>query len=492
MRLNILFNYASRLFSAVSTFLFVPVYIAILGADDFSVIALSVLVASLILALEFGLTPAISREMARKDITDSQRHRAFIAIERLFLALFVFILVISLLFLDVFVIRLIGETAIDKTIIATCVSIIGIEAGLQLLFRLHISVLVGLERQVKASLFNMLWAALRNGVVIAVIWFYPNLYAFFAWQLTVTFLVVLALKLHSTAIVQDWPQTPGLVFDLETLQRLHEFAGGMFLISLITLANTQLDKLLVGSLASLLELGAYTIAATVGTAMLIAASPIMMAVLPRLTQYFTLNERCKARALFRKSTRTIALLVIPAAVIVAIYPEAVLNAWIGDPEITQIAAPIIPLLVIANASIALATISHAVALANGFTKYSNVVGVFSLLISIPGYYYSVNHYGVSGVALVYLAIQLISTLTLSWLLMTKFLGGGFLAHHIVSYATPLAGSLLGAYIFGVTFGSEPESRILIVFWLLGGLILVSLSGAGLAMAVWRLADRLEQ
>lgn len=489
---NIIFNYASRLFAAFSTFLFVPAYIAALGADGYSVIALSILVVSLILVLEIGLTAAISREMARKDVTDSQRRRAFVVVERMFLLFFVVLSILSLLFSDAFVIHVIGETAIDKAIVAKCVSIIGIEAGLQLLFRFHLSVLIGLERQVRASLFNMLWAALRNGAVIGVIWVYPDLYAFFIWQLAATFMVVVALKLHSIGIVQNWPRTRGLVVDIETLRGLRGFAGGMLLISFVTLANTQLDRLLVGSLASLLELGAYSLAATIGTAMLIAASPIMMAVQPRLTQYFTVEKTIEARALFRKSTRSIALLVIPVAVIAALHPEAVLNAWLGNPEMTRMAAPIVPFLVIANASIAIATISHAVALANGYTRYSNAMGLLSLLISIPGYYYSVSHYGVTGVAMVYLAVQLISTLTLSFLLMNKFLGGGFLSHHAVSYVTPLVGALLGAYVFGVIFGSEPESRIAILFWLLSGTILVSLSGVGLATVVWRLADRLQQ
>lgn len=489
---NIIFNYASRLFAALSTFLFVPAYIAMLGADGYSVIALSILVVSLVLVLEIGLVAAISREMARKDVTDSQRRRAFVVIERMFLVFFVVLTALSLLFSDAFVLLVIGETTIDKAIVATCVSIIGIEAGLQLLLRFHLSVLIGLERQVKASLFNMLWAALRNGAVIAVIWVYPHLYAFFIWQLATTFMVVVALKLHSVGIVQNWPRTRGLIVDIETLRSLRGFAGGVLLISLVALANTQLDRLLVGSLTSLLELGAYTLAATLGTAMLIAASPIMMAVQPRLTQYFTVNKPDEARALFKKSTRSIALLVMPAAVIFALYPEAVLNAWLGNPEMTRMAAPILPFLVIANVSIAIATMSHAVALANGYTRYSNVIGLFSLLISIPGFYYSVSHYGVSGVAMVYLAVQLISSLILSFLLMTKFLGGGFLSHHVVSYLPPLLGALLGAYVFGIVFGSEPEGRIAILFWLLGGAILVSLSSAGLAMGVWRLAERLQQ
>jgi O-antigen/teichoic acid export membrane protein len=489
MRWNIIFNYASRLFSAFSTFLFIPIYISVLGADGYSVIALSILIASLILILEIGLTAAIGREMARKDVTDKQRRRAFVAIERLFLVFFALISVISLSFSDAFVFRVIGETPIDMAIVATCVSLIGMEAGLQLLFRFHLSVLIGRESQVKASLFNMLWAALRNGVVIIVIWVYPHLYAFFSWQLAATFVVVLALKLHSVGFVRNWSQTRGPILDLETLRRLRGFAGGMLLISLVAVANTQLDKFLVGSQLSLLELGAYTLAASLGTAMLIGASPIMMAVQPRLTHYFTLNKPYESVALFRKSTRAIALLVIPVAVIIAMNPEAVLNAWIADPEIVDIAAPIVPFLVIANVAVAISTITHAVALANGYTKYSNAVGICSLLISVPGYVYALNYSGVLGVAFVYLAVQVVSTLTLSWLLMNKFLGGGFLSHHIVSYAVPIAGSLFGAWVFEILFGTHPEGRFAILFWLIDGVTIVAISGTALALSVWELTKR---
>lgn len=485
---NIIFNYISRVFTALAGFIFVPFYIKLLGPEGYSIIAYSLIVVSILVVLDFGLSSAIAREMARGDITDSDRYRAFCVIEKIYLGLFALVAAIGLVMSEFIARIVIGQTPIDRNLIAQCLIFISIEAGLQLIMRFYISVLTGLERQVQGSIFSIFWTLLRNGAVVAIILMYPDLRVFFLWQLIATMITVVALKIHSYEYTHLWPEMHGGVFDLEVLRRLRGFAVGMLLISLVAVANTQLDRLMIGSILSLHELAAYTLSASLGTAMLIAATPIMAAVQPRLTSHFTKGEYRKAHKLFYKASRLVALLVFPPAAIVSIYPEIVVLAWTGEQQFATIAGTVAPYLVMANVSIALATIAYATALANGFTRFNNVIGFASLLLSIPGYALAIRYSGVTGVALSYLAIQLASTLSFSWLIMKKFFGGGFFRHHLVNYAIPGLAAFTVALSLSAAIHLPNGTRLVMLGLLIAGVLVTGIASTGLSLVLWKIID----
>lgn len=488
MRTNIVFNYLSRLFTAFSSFLFVPFYISILGADGFSIISLSLVVVSVLMILDVGLSSAIAREVARRDISDFDRYRAFCAIEKLYLAIFGLVSLLGYVLADHIAIHLIKDTPISREIIAACLVVIFIEAGLQLAMRFYVSVLVGLEKQVQSSIFAILWAALRNGAVILAITVADDIYIFFLWQAAMTLLFVAALKSNSTRYTNAWASARPPLFDVTALRRVRGFAIGMVSISLVSVINTQLDKILVSALASMRELAAYSLSASLGTAILIAANPIMAAVQPRLTAHFTRGEFVEAYSLFLKASRVVALLVFPLAAVVSIESERLLIAWLGNVELAVLANSTTPYLVIANLLIALATLTYAVALSNGFTHFSQIVGITSLLFSIPGYLIALQLSGPVAVSAVYLAIQVVSTLVFSWLVMKQFFGGGFLRHHAVNIAIPAIASYSSAYVYAHLTEGLVDGRSEVLAALAAGFVVSALVTAGLSVTVWKLID----
>lgn len=488
MRGNIAFNYISRLFAALSTFLFIPFYISILGTDGYSIIALSLIVVSILMILDIGLSAAIAREMARRDVADAERYRVYRVIEKIYFGLLALTTVIGLIVSGPIARNVIGETPVDRNVIAHCLILISVETGLQLMMRFYTSVLTGLERQIQGGIFTVVWTALRNGAVIPVIWLVPDLHIFFLWQMVMTLLAVVALKVHSYRYTSTWPRLPGKFFDIDALRGVRGFAFGMFLISLVSVVNTQLDRILIGSLASMRDLAAYTLSASLGTAMLIAATPIMTAVQPRLTTHFTNGEYEHAWQLFRKASRLVALLVFPLAVIISIYSKMLVIAWTGEEELASIAGSIIPFLVMANVSIALSIIAYATSLANGYTRFNNIVGVCSLFVSIPGYFLAIHFSGILGVAMIYFVIQFASTLIFSWLAMNRFLGGRFLRHHLVNYAVPGLASFAGGMTYAMLISPLQGNRFVMLITLIGGVIFTGIVSAGVSFVFWKIID----
>ena len=61
MKKNILANIVGKVWSVLSIFIFIPLYIRILGIEEFSIISFGILLTSITALLDSGLTSTLSR-----------------------------------------------------------------------------------------------------------------------------------------------------------------------------------------------------------------------------------------------------------------------------------------------------------------------------------------------------------------------------------------------------------------------------------------------
>ncbi|KWV96293.1 hypothetical protein ASS64_03545 [Erythrobacter sp. AP23] len=437
----------SRAISALSTFLFVPFYIDILGVEAFAVIALSVSISAILMVLDLGLSASIGREMARTDTDDCERHRSFRAIENVYLLIICCIAILGVLFGQALANNTLSGTSIDRTVIACCLMIVAVEAGGQLLFRFYINAQIGLERHISANLMLIAWTIFRNAFVLILIGYWPYLITFFIWQLGVTLLLAALGRLACSQMMKNWPTQTRALFNLDwkALKKLRQFAFGMLIISLIAALNTQLDKILVSVYFAAEQLTIYTLASTMGTSILISASPVLTVTLPRLTALFTKGQTHEALLVYRKSMRVVALIAYPAAAAIAFNAEEMMYAWTGDRELALHTAPLVPMLLVGNLAIAAATIPHAVAIANGFTTYSNILGVCSFVVSAFGYYFAVIFNELIILSFVYMMVQSIGTAVFGWSVFKKYYGASYFKTLAVDHGLVLASVLVAAF-----------------------------------------------
>src|SRR6266496_4640567 len=65
---NLIANFTGRAWSILAVWLFMPLYVRYLGADAFGLVGLYSAVQSFIMIADTGLSPAVSREMARLSV----------------------------------------------------------------------------------------------------------------------------------------------------------------------------------------------------------------------------------------------------------------------------------------------------------------------------------------------------------------------------------------------------------------------------------------
>jgi O-antigen/teichoic acid export membrane protein len=279
-------NIISRVWTALSSLIFLPLYVSLLGLDSFAIVALASVVAGVIAIFDLGMSNAILREIARQDINAQQRHAAYLTLRTIYSSLVVVITITAPFASTWIVSNFVSNSPLPDTILKICLMLVIIEAALQLFFRFLLSAMMGSDRQIAANLFNLCWSTLRNGFVLAPMLLLPELRLFFGWQLAVTLLGVCGAWVYvQLALFNHGPRSQGL-FDIQAFVRLRSFTGGVFLISVVAAINTQLDKLVIGRALDIINLGYYSLAVTLCTGILVLPSAFAASIQPRLTGHY--------------------------------------------------------------------------------------------------------------------------------------------------------------------------------------------------------------
>jgi O-antigen/teichoic acid export membrane protein len=422
MKKNIIANFIGRIWTILSNFLFVPLYIHYLGFESYSIISFTLIIAGLMAFLDAGLTATLSREFARVDNSHEEKIRTFKTLESSYFIIVGISIVLVFALSRVIANKWLNLNTFNPNRISFFLKIISFDIGFQLLFRFYMGGMLGLEKQVRANMYQIGWGALRNGLVVVAILFVPKLEMFFLWQAlsTVCFTLLLKLSLSNALTGQNKfdfrPKIERSVFS-----RIWQFAGGMLLISLVASLNTQMDKLAISKLLPVENLGYYTLAVSLSMGIVVLVNPISTALLPRFTALFSAQENAEALKLFKKVNLFVAILVFSVMAILTFFAKDLIWIWTGKMDLADHSYFYLPIIAMSYAMLSLAYVPYSIAIANGYTKLNNLLGIISLFITLPGYWIVTKHFGAIGAAYVFCGVQTAITLIYIFIINKKYL-----------------------------------------------------------------------
>lgn len=475
MKKNILANIIGRFWSILSNFLFIPLYIKYLGFESYSVISFTLVITGLMAILDNGLTATLSREFARLDRDKSSKLKTFKTLESTYFLITIFCVVIVFLFSGVVAQNWLNTKSFTSSELSYFIKIVSFDIGFQLLFRFYSGGLLGLEKQMKANLIQIGWGVLRNGLVVIGIILIPTLELFFFWQSLSTILFAIIIKISlEKALLGNYNFDFSFNIDKKVFTDIWKFAGGMMLIALVSALNTQLDKLSISKLLSIESLGYYTLGVALCQSIIVLINPIATAVLPRFTSLYSSAAEKQARFLFNKINLFASILIFNLMSILCIFSKEILWIWTGNEKIAENAYLLVPVIAIAYSMYALQVIPYNVAIANGYTRLNNILGLVSLAVTIPGYFIFTKKYGAIGAAYVFCCVQFLTTIVYIILINKKFiqtnvLKNMFLKQYILPFIISISIACLGSLLFKI----ENNRLILLIF--IGIIAIVSMS-----------------
>ena len=386
---------------------FVPLYIQYLGIEAYGLIGIFATLLAIFGLFDMGMTPALSREMARftggvqsiQSIRDLLRSIEFIVIPASIVLACVIWVGSGWLATD-----WLQTEILQVAVVARSFIIMGALCALRLVESIYRSSIIGLQRQVLFNILNSATATLRAVGAIAVLaWVSPTIEAFFLWQGIVS-LISVGVLASTTYRILPMADRHGRFSRCELLG-IGGFAGGMFGITLLSLLLLQLDKVLLSKLLMLSEYGYYMLASVVSGAVYILVGPICQAWLPRMNELLARGDQVMLVETYHRGAQFVAVLMGAAAIVLIVFSEMVLLLWTRDIELSRRASTLVSLLTFGNLLNGLMWIPYQTQLAHGWTSLTVRTNIVAVTLIVPALLWVAPRYGANGAAWVWVALN---------------------------------------------------------------------------------------
>jgi len=263
---------------------------------------------------------------------------------------------------------------------------------------------MGLQRQVLLNGINVIMATFRGLGAVLILWLVsPTVEAFFSWQIVVSVIhigLIVFFLWRSLPYAAEAPR-----FRRDLLLNIWRFAAGMTGITVLSTILMQLDKVILSRMLSLELFGYYTLASVVAMTLGRFVGPVFSATYPRLTNLVALGATEEITRLYHKSAQLVSVLVLPAALVVALFSKEILLLWTQSPVTAGRTYVLVSILVMGTAFNGLMNIPYALQLAFGWTRLALLVNVVSVLLLVPLMIVLTKWYGAVGAASVWVILN---------------------------------------------------------------------------------------
>lgn len=443
LKRNLVANLLGQGWTALMGLAFVPLYIKYLGMEAYGLIGLFAVLTAWLSLLDMGMTPTLSREMARFTGGSHNAQSIRDLLRTIEVITFSIALVIAggiALGANWIATYWLSVDELPIQVVSQAFAIMGLVTALRFAESIYRSSIVGLQRQVLFNTVNSSLATLRGlGAVGILVWLSPSIQAFFLWQ---GLLSVLTLGILAAVTYASLPPVQHRArFSFQALRDVWRFAGGMLGITFLALLLTQVDKVLLSKLLTLSDYGYYTLAAAVAGALYMLISPITQAVYPRLCELHAADDRSMLADTYHKAAQLVSVFAGSAAIVFILFGETFLRIWTQNAVLAARTAPLLSLLMLGNLLNGLMWVPYQTQLAHGWTSLTVKVNVVAVALIVPSILLVTPRYGAIGAAWAWVSLNLGYVLIASQFMYRRILRSEKWRWYFQDLLLPLAASL---------------------------------------------------
>ena len=495
---NIVANYLGSAWAAIIQLAFVPLYIGYLGMEAYGLIGFYASLQALLSLLDMGLTPTLTRELARFKAGALQLGdvRALLkTVETLFIgvALVIFVLVVA--GSGWLAARWLKTETLPVATATGAICLMGGLIALRWLEGMYRGVIIGLQQLVWLNTVNAAFATLRGvGVLVVLARISPTIEAFFLYQAAVSLIELLVFYRKSWSLLahRDRP-----AFSTAALRRIWRFSAGLTMISLLVLLLLQADKILLSSMLPLGQFGYYALASSVAGSLAMLIVPISGVAYPRLSELVERGDVSLLADTYHRFAQLLTVVLAPGALVLALFSERILMLWIADPATVRATAPLLGPLAVGAMLNGFMNIPNSLLLAYGNTRFMIALYTVFVLVFVPLVYGGVSAYGAAAAAYAWIAMNAACVAIAVPLMHRKLLPQEQWRWYWHDLALPLAAAFAAAYAVSLAAPApvahhNVENLLVVALALV--LALFAAVGAspfarGMAARAWRLFSR---
>jgi O-antigen/teichoic acid export membrane protein len=486
LKKNILASYATQTYVTLVGILILPLYLKYMGAEAYGLVGFFTMLQAWFNLLDMGLTPTVARETARfrGGATDALSYRRLLrALQLIFFAVALLgggaVFVFSGLIADGWL----KVQTLPLAQVQLALQLMAIGVALRWMSGLYRGCISGSERLVWLGGFNAFVATLRFvGVLPVLIWVGHSPAVFFSYQLLVALIELAGLAAKAFGLFPAVPPGQQLGWSPASLftpiKPVLKFSLTIAFTSSVWVLVTQTDKLVLSKLLPLAEYGYFTLAVLAASGVMMISGPISGALLPRMARLQAEGDEAGLISLYRNATQIVAVIAIPACLVLTFFAEQVLWAWTGDAHAAAQTAPVLRLYALGNGFLALAAFPYYLQFAKGDLKLHLIGNAIFVLLLIPSLVWATWTYGAIGAGYAWLGSNAVYFFAWVPLVHGRFVNGlhqQWLVHDLIMVFVP---GLLVASVLNVWL-PWPEARLdVLARVLIASLAVLVFSAAG--------------
>ncbi len=404
LKKNILASYATQIYVTLVGILILPLYLKYMGAEAYGLVGFFTMLQAWFNLLDMGLTPTVARETARfhGGATDALSYRRLLrALQLIFVAIALLGGGAMFVFSGAIADRWLNVQTLPLPQVQLALQLMAVGVAMRWMSGLYRGCISGSERLVWLGGFNAFVATLRFvGVLPVLIWVGHTPTVFFTYQLLVAVVELAGLAAKSYRLFPAVPQgqllgwAPANLF--APIKPVLKFSLSIAFTSSVGVLVTQTDKLVLSKLLPLAEYGYFTLAVLAASGVMMISGPISGALLPRMARLQAEGDEAGLTSLYRNATQMVAVIAIPACLVLAFFAEQVLWVWTGDAQAAAQAAPVLRLYALGNGFLAMAAFPYYLQFAKGDLKLHLIGNAVFISFLLPSLVWATWKYSAIG------------------------------------------------------------------------------------------------
>lgn len=412
---NIAANICGRLWGVASAYVFIPIYIAYLGIEQYGLIGVHATLSAIISLADSGLSAAVTRELARGAARSCETRSIGTLVrtyEVLYIVISVSVAALVWMLAPLLASHWLNVGNMKQADAIDAIRIMGISAAAQLPASMFMGGLFGLQRQVQANAAQIGIGVIRGlGAIIVLEHVSCTIIAFFFWQgvSSISFACVVRRLLWQN-IKADKSQNR---FDWRAIADTYKYAFGMAGMAILSTGLFHVDKIIIAKIVELETFGYYTLVSSVAGVPRIFAVSIGTAVFPVIAAAVAAKNIDALDDWYIKTITAVSVLSIPIALVLSVTTENLVYAWTGyyPPKQTNDAA----FYLLLGEALQVATVpAYFVSLAMGRVDLNLRCGVYSLLGFTLLLSVLIRTFGVVGAGYSWLIVQIFAAPWYIW------------------------------------------------------------------------------
>ncbi|HAT8546878.1 TPA: oligosaccharide flippase family protein [Vibrio vulnificus] len=416
---NIIANLSGKFWAIFANLAVVPIYLQFIDLNDYGLIALYTSIILTVNIADAGLSPSFARDVARANHISEMGN----ALKTLELAYFLILITISA------IAYLLSDSAVNLLNFSVNYSnennrlmftIMVISACFQLCTVVYRAGFMGIEEHVKVNVINIAYSMLRLFFPIVIFYMTTNLVIFFTYQLIISILYFLYMRL---ILWKEIGNRLDYNFDLNYLKKIRKFAGGLFIVSIVSAITMQLDKFMISHFIGMESLSIYSISNSISLLLYSVCIPIVSTFYPRITKLCESKECNEMRKIYINLNVLVVFASTCLFLILYYYSYQIVFLWTQDVKLAQETSKIVPVMSAGSFFLCIQLLPYHLGLANGYNKANVILGFAFVILTPTILIYAIPLYGILASAYNWLFVNFIYFLVLSLVIGVKFEGG---------------------------------------------------------------------